>query len=236
MSVLLSHPSHNINQGQGPIEIGTLRICNKRDPSSEVHRTKIVNGPSSTDMTSLCSPFLLHFLPLAFQAVAIWGNTNLLFSAFSIQEYKPLLWLLLQFIEIEIIDNNSTCTTVMDCVLVCKSTGFYSPKVPVPQMCTREAGDIFKSISLWKVWLESQAWTCFEPILGTLHLCILRTVLCGDTVGDNKPTCNAERLRMSGEQLYLLIQSSTSSCYCSTSAFSKHNRAFEELLNSHVAP
>lgn len=83
MSVLLSHPSYDINQGQGTIEIGTLRICNKRDPPSEVHRTKIVNGPSSTDMTSLRSPFLLHFLPLAFQAVAIWGNT-LLFSAFSI--------------------------------------------------------------------------------------------------------------------------------------------------------
>lgn len=83
MSVLLSHPSYDINQGQGTFEIGTLQICNRRDPPSEVHRTKIVNGPSSTDMTSLRSPFLLHFLPLAFQAVAIWGNT-LLFSAFSI--------------------------------------------------------------------------------------------------------------------------------------------------------
>lgn len=123
------------------------------------------------------------------------------------------------------------CTTVMGCALLCKSTGFYSPKVPVPQMRgTREAGDNFKSISLWKVWLESQAWSCFEPILGTLHLCILRTVLCGDTVGDNKPTCNAEWLSMSGEQLYLLTESSTSSCYRSTSAFSEHNRAFEELL------
>lgn len=72
---LLSHPSYNINQGQGTIEIAPLLMCNKRDPPSEVHRTKIVNGPSSTDMTFLCSPFLLHFLPLAFQAVAIWDNT-----------------------------------------------------------------------------------------------------------------------------------------------------------------
>lgn len=45
------------------------------------------------------------------------------------------------------------CPTVMDFVLVCKSTDFYSPKVPVHQMCTREADYIFKSISLW---LESQ--------------------------------------------------------------------------------
>lgn len=118
----------------------------------------------------------------------------------------------------------------MDCDLVCKSTGFYSPEVPAHQMCTGEADDIFKSISLWKGWLESQAQTCFGPILSTLHLCILRTVSCGDAVGDNKLTCNAQRLGMSGEQLYLLTRISTSSCCCSTSAFSARSRAFEELL------
>lgn len=62
-----------------------------RDPSSEMHRTKIVNGPSSTDMTSLCSPFLLHFLPLAFQAVAFWDNT-IFFSQLSAYRSRNHYW------------------------------------------------------------------------------------------------------------------------------------------------
>lgn len=75
MSVLLlSHLAYNISQGQGTTDIGTLWTCSKRDPSSEVHITEIANGPSYTDMASLCSPFLL-VLPLCFQTVAVWGKT-----------------------------------------------------------------------------------------------------------------------------------------------------------------
>lgn len=76
MSVfLLSYLAYNINRGQGTIETGTLRACSRRDPSSEVNITKIVNGPSYTDTASLYSPFLLQFLPMSFQTVAVWGKT-----------------------------------------------------------------------------------------------------------------------------------------------------------------
>lgn len=111
----------------------------------------------------------------------------------------------------------------MNCVLLCK--------VPtaLKYQCIRCAPDREVTFSAASLFGKYGLKVRLEPVLGTLHFCILRTVLCGDTVGDNKPTCNAEWLSMSGEQLYLLTQSSTSSCCCSTSAFSEHNGAFEEL-------
>ena len=73
---------------------------------------------------------------------------------------------------------------LMDCMLECKCMCFYRLKVTLHQMCTRVADYIFKNVSLWKLRLESQACpfdkNYFEPILSTLHLCILRTVSCGD--------------------------------------------------------
>lgn len=82
--VLLPHPSYNINQGQGTIEIGTLWICNKRDPPSEVHRTKIVNGPSSTDMTFFVFPISPSHSASVFSGCSHLGQQYVIFSAFSI--------------------------------------------------------------------------------------------------------------------------------------------------------
>jgi len=95
MSVLLlSFLACNINRGQGTVEIDTLWTCSKREPSTEVHVTEIteiVNGPSYTDMASLCSPFLLHFLPLSFQTVAVWSKA-IFFAQLSVYRSISHYW------------------------------------------------------------------------------------------------------------------------------------------------
>lgn len=93
-------------------------------------------------------------------------------------------------------------------------------------------GSLKVSSSIW----QKLFWSYFEhPTLrypkksvGWRQLKLLRPV---GREWDYESSWNP-RPSTSGEQLYLLTWISNDSCYCSTSPFSEHDRAFEELVKS----